>query len=457
MAAYDLIVQKPAQLAIPNTFNQSASNVLNSVRLAQQQKNEEDRLALDNAKEANRSNEAKALQLLRERTQQFAEGSDARAKQGRIDTNQSLEQALMSARNQLGGQFNFTDANRAAIENDIRFAKMTDDQKAQFWNDARAKMVGDIGKHTDPRLYERAIRAQYANTDATPEMIDQAVQNEMNRVYGVADNDLMKTLARSAVGGSSGGGLNKPPEFDNVRNYVDAADYVQKWSERAGVEKGDGGWFDFGDTDLTEQNVARYIASMRNRFGFNEVESLNALDTMRDGDTVNIDFNEVMNADVNGNSAASQTLKKLYDVGNSMRQTRTVGTGSGGSNQNQALQVMQMINGTTRRGTTEAQRRDLLFTMLTERMGVAEAKKQTEALTESKVPEKVVKEVKNKPSDNMVSAMEAIVGNSANHRNPSILDPVETSYFNENFSPNAPANLTPDLAKGLAAYLNQGN
>lgn len=306
MAAYDLTVQRPSLLAIPDTFNKSTNNVLNAVRLAQERKNNEDKMELDN------------------RRQSFIEGAAQRERDAQKALNTSLEEALQGTRQSFINGFAFNGENRAAIENDERYLKATDEQKQAYWDTVTNKINTSIGKHTDPAQYERVLRAKLAGTTATAEQINDYVNNEMTRVYGTGDTELAKTLAAASLRNSGGsqGGYNKLPRMDDPGFAAEERAFVKEWLDDAGAAKGNGkslfnplSWFDPGGNNLTEQNVNSYVNSMRNNHGLTAAQSLQALEAIRDGDELEVNFSEMMNADINGNSDASQALRKVVTAG----------------------------------------------------------------------------------------------------------------------------------------------
>lgn len=458
MAAYDLTVQRPSLLAIPDTFNRSANNVLNAVRLAQERKNNEDKMELDN------------------RRQSFIEGAPQRERDAQKALNQSLAGGLQSTRQNFIDNFIFDAQNRAAIESDERFANATAEQQKAYWDTVTGKINANIGKNTDPRLYEGNLRAQLAKTSATQEQIDNYVANEMTRVYGTGDTELARTLAAASLRGSgtgSQGGYNKLPRMDDPGFAAEERAFVKEWLDDAGAAKGNGKslnpltWFDPGGNNLTEQNVNAYVNSMRNNHGLTAAQSLQALETVRDGDELEVNFNEMMNADINGNSNASKALRKVVTAGMGMRDLRLQGTAAGGNQTGSSADFASILASASRRGTTVAQRRDLLFAELTTMFGPKAAKEMAEEATDSKVPKSVVEKVeKANPSPNAGTAsdvslpelQEIILGNSGNHRNSGLFNrTAENSTYNgKPFLPSAPVSLEPNLAKGLAEYLNSG-
>ncbi|WAK44653.1 hypothetical protein vBAmePPT11V19_00027 [Alteromonas phage vB_AmeP_PT11-V19] len=453
MAAYDLQVQRPNLLQIPTTFNRSAQTALNAVRVNQEQKNLEDKLAL-----------ASREQALQERKQTFNEGAGARAEQARIALNKSMENARVGARDGLAQAFQFDQGNRAAIENDARYLAATEEQRQNFWDTANSKIAGSIGKHTSPREYETALRAQFAETSATPEQIDAYVSNEMAKIYGTGGGDLTEILARSALsGGGTGSSGLKPPRADDPGNTIQTAKDTREWVKRNTIE-GSGSWLDslFGD-NLNERDFYKFADGAKANFGVTDADVTRVLESYKDDESVSFDLRTAFN----GSKESQGIFNELAGKFNDIKRLRNQGVGGSGNSGNNVAQAMQIVQAAAPRGTTVTQRRDLLFSILADQLGPAEAKKQVEKETDLKVPDKVVEEAEKKakmpdnvvsPSDLSLPALqELILGNSSNHRNPGLFNKQDSNSYNgKPFLPNATVPIDPNLAKGLAEYLNSG-
>jgi len=219
MAAFDLPVQRPGMLQVPDMVNQGSRNLMQFMRLQQQRRNEEDRLELDRENSANSLalDKQKAEDLAAFRAGQLAQDElrttnqannyqatqnlardrfdwDKGANDRKLAQNQLLNQAFLNASNTaregLGEQFQFTDNNMAALQADERFQAMSPEQQQQFLATSRDKFVSDIGLHTGKRKYEQALRQKFANTQGTPEQIETQIQNELTRVFPEQNNQL---------------------------------------------------------------------------------------------------------------------------------------------------------------------------------------------------------------------------------------------------------------------------
>ena len=410
MAAFDLPVQRPAMLQIPDTVNQGSRNLMQFMRLQQQRRNEEDRLALE------RENAANRLALDKENAQNlaaFREGQldldqqrtnnqrqnlidtlqlsrdrfkwDQNANQRQLEENQRLKQQFLNATNtareSLSEQFQFTDNDMAALQDDERFQAMSPEQQQQFLANARDSFVGDIGLHSGKRRYEQALRQAYANTQGTPEQVEIQIQSELNRVFPEQNTQLINALATS-MGVGSRGSRTKVPGLDDAGNIIDEQEYVNNWKERHSVESGDRSWLgkilDRNDTDLTDRNIAIYISNMKSQ-GFNAVEALTALEVAADNDTADSSFDAIVAGSITPNNPVVQAAINARNLKNRASSQTNPNVGNFG----QVLAAQMNVN----LPTTELRRREILLGMLGDKIQQAEADGSTDKVTDKETTE----------------------------------------------------------------------
>lgn len=374
MAAYDLQVQRPGMLQVPNTLNQGASNLMQFMRSQQERRNQEDRLKLEQIK----TNDQRAfnqdrLKLDETRTNnqlqdtladnaradsnlEWLKGAPEREKKSAIDLNQAFQGATESARTELGKLFQITDSNLKALQSDKRFLQMSDEDQQLFKDKYTEKMRGNIGKILGKSKYEQALRKSYSNTQGTPEQIDARVKSEIDRVYPGQD-DVVTKLMLSNMGYNSNGTKRKVDGLDDVGNIVDEQKYVDNWKQKSAVESGSRGWFgnlfDVWDTDLTDQNTAQYIDQMKKR-GFNAVEALTALEVTKDNDTVGDGFEAFLSGKV------TDSFKSVLSAAQSAKNLKAQASNS--QNGNMAGMLSSLLNSGA--PVTEMQRREILLGML---------------------------------------------------------------------------------------------
>ncbi len=396
MAAFDLPVQRPGMLQVPDMVNQGSRNLMQFMRLQQQRRNEEDRLELDRENSANSLalDKQKAEDLAAFRAGQLAQDElrttnqannyqatqnlardrfdwDKGANDRKLAQNQLLNQAFLNASNTaregLGEQFQFTDNNMAALQADERFQAMSPEQQQQFLATSRDKFVSDIGLHTGKRKYEQALRQKFANTQGTPEQIETQIQNELTRVFPEQNNQLTRILAAN-MGVGSRGSQSKIPGLDDVGNIVDEQQFVNGWKERQDVETGDRSWFgkllDVNDTDLTDRNIATFVSNMKSQ-GFNAVEALTALEVAADGDAADGSFDAIVAGNVTPDNPVVQSAINARNL-----KDRASGqTTNSAANFTQFLSSQMNVN----LPTTELRRREILLGMLGNKIQKAEA------------------------------------------------------------------------------------
>lgn len=390
MAAYELRTQAPAMLQVPDSVNQGSRNLMQFMRSQQEQRNAQDRLALekqnvenlkqfragklnlDQQRTDNQLQDTTADNIRADNAQTWMQGAEERARTAAKNLNVALNDGYKNARGTLANAFDFTPDNMAALQQDERFMAMGKDEQAAFIDNARTQFQNDIPKHVGMQQYEMAIRNELAQTSATPEQIESQVQARLQSAFPEADPmnaQMMSLMARNMGINTSTGSRTKVPGLDDVGNIIDEQKYVQGWMENADVEKGNRTWFgkllDVGGRDLNESNVATYISQMKQR-GFNAVEALSALEVHRDADAVGAGFDQFIKGEM------TDAFKPVIDAAVNARNLKARQSGSGGQGSADLMNLIASQNQPRGQASTELQRREILLGMLGQRLQAAQ-------------------------------------------------------------------------------------
>ena len=394
MSAFDLVVRGPTQVQIPQGINQGAQNLMQFMRVQQDSKNKRDTLALetkkadaaekhragqldlDTQRTSNQQSNFLANQNLADRKFTFDQGADARELAGNVALNQAFAGASAKALGGLAENFNFTQGNVAAYKADPRYQAMGPEEQQAFDTNAIGQFRGNIGKHAGMQKVEQALRAKMANTGGTPEQVENRVQAILKGMF--PEQQPMNAATLKAMMPGASGSFAKPQGLDNASKIIQEQNFVNDWKERASVEKGSGSFFDFFDQDLTDQNIANYTAQMKGQ-GFNAVQALTALDTIRDDDTIDVKFKDFMSApkrlaagEISADSKDYKAYQKVLGAASNARGLSPQGQNAQGGNSAAMMRLFAQQNQPRGQASTELQRREILLGMLGEKIKAAQ-------------------------------------------------------------------------------------
>lgn len=453
MAAYDLDVHNSAQVRVPQ--NTGIQGVMQFARMQQQNKNARDSLSLQKRKADDFQENLLANRKIAQDKLAWDQGADQRELDGRVALNQAFAGAYDKGIGGLADGFNFTDGNIEAIQNNANFQAMSPEKQQAFMGSALNKFKGNIGQHVGIKKVEEALRAQYSNTGGTPEQIENKIQSRLSTMF--PEQPQMGAGMLKAMMGGGRGGVNgnypKAKSLDDSAHAIKNANYAQDWNERSGVESGNGtaiwdptSWIDFGDPDLTEQNMAQFGTFMQG-YGFNDVHLRKGLDAIRDGDTTSSKLSEISRVPARlaaidrnlskeeyaakeaaiMNSSVGVDFQKVMNGAQNSRGLTSQSQDPRGGNNNSAA-VMQMLNRMNQprgQASTELQRREILMGMLNTKIQQAQVsgnsgkevtKDVAEIKTEiDKIDEKVAAaETTNSPEANLSQIMSTAQKNTDN-------------------------------------------
>lgn len=331
MAAFDLNAPAPGMLQIPNGINQGAQNLMQFMRLQQDNRNKRDMLDFQKTKEDNSVKQAnsqlqhqqkvesnrlldvmadnvRADQQLKDNTAnlvadntrednkfKFDKGAIARKEAGNLRLNQALQGATDTAFQGLSDGFQLTPETIESYKKDSNYLSKSPEEQAAFDAEITAMFKDNAYQQVGRQRTEQALRQNLSNTHGSPEQLEGRIQKELESRFKPKDDQLFNTLVSlTGGGGRSGSSVGTNVGLDDTGELRATMKFVDEFEKAHNVEKGDGGFLpDIGATDLTQQNLTAFFSEMTNR-GYNQVEAAAALKGHLNGDTAGTGFDEFL-------------------------------------------------------------------------------------------------------------------------------------------------------------------
>lgn len=366
MAAYDLTVDKPGMLQIPNTFDKGAQNLMQFMRMQQEQRNNQDRLALDQQRVANTAKDTQADNLREDDKLGWLKGADQREIDTTIKRNQGITNALNTGKTSLASDFSISEENLAQLYNDPRFAAMAPEEQKSFIDKSQGMFRQMKAQDIGPEYLFNSLVKNLTNSGASFEESQSIAENEISKLYPDLDAARLKMLTEMGgknllgTGRSSGKGV----PLDDTSKMAAQNTEVENFMKTYDVED-ESRFFksltDWGGDDLTRPDVENYSSTMLTQYGLPKATALNALKGSLDGDALassDLTLAEISNAGTLGMSKeqfirtdlsnpklkatpAHKELQKILATGTALQNQQQSGSGQ---NQEKASEMVNFLS-----------------------------------------------------------------------------------------------------------------